>query len=63
MAEGVFEGNNKPEASMVLSESNFEFFKMSNGISRLNTRFLDSKAKISELAKVKDKIITSQEAY
>ncbi len=63
MAEGVFEGNNKPEASMVLTESNFEFFKMSNGISRLNTRFLDSKAKISELAKVKDKIITSQEAY
>ena len=63
MAEGVFEENNKPEASIMLSESNFDFFNMSNGLSRLKTRFLDSEAKIDELAKVTNKTILSEEAY
>ena len=63
MAEGTFEGNNKPEASIMLSKSNFDFFSMSNGLSRLNTRFLDSKDKIDELSRVTDKIILSEEAY
>tara|TARA_B100001741_G_scaffold290419_1_gene269891 strand:- start:279 stop:665 length:387 start_codon:yes stop_codon:yes gene_type:complete len=36
---------------------------MSNGLSRLKTRFLDSEAKIDELAKVTNKTILSEEAY
>ncbi len=62
MAEGDFEGNNKPKASLSLTESNFDYFKMSNGLSRLKTRFLDQDNKLTELNEVKDKIILSEEA-
>ena len=49
MAEGVFENSNDPEAKIALSKSNFNFFKMSNGITRLETRFLNESEKIKEL--------------
>ncbi len=62
MAEGDFEGNNKPEASLSLTDSNFDYFKMSNGLSRLKTRFLEQDKKLTELNEVKDKIILSEEA-
>ncbi len=62
MAEGDFEGNNKPEASLSLTDSNFDYFKMSNGLSRLKTRFLEQDNKLTELNEVKDKIILSEEA-
>ena len=62
MAEGDFEGNNKPEASLSLTDSNFDYFKMSNGLSRLKTRFLEQDDKLTELNEVKDKIILSEEA-
>ena len=55
MAEGIFENNNDPEAKITLSKSNFNFFKMSNDITRLETRFLNETEKIKEL---ESKILT-----
>ena len=55
MAEGIFENSNDPEAKIVLSKSNFNFFKMSNDITRLETRFLNETEKIKEL---ESKILT-----
>ena len=49
MAEGVFDDSNDPEAKIALSKSNFNFFKMSNGITRLETRFLNESEKIKVL--------------
>jgi benzoyl-CoA-dihydrodiol lyase len=40
MADGVFDGDNRPEASLTLSAVNFGAHPMSNGLSRLATRFL-----------------------
>ena len=40
MALGAFEGDNRPEATLVLSAANFGRHPMSNGLSRLQTRFL-----------------------
>ena len=62
MAEGLFDENNKPEASLVLSKSNLDFFKMSNGLTRLRTRFLDEDSKIDELEKVLNQNILANEA-
>ncbi|MGF1627438.1 MAG: 2,3-epoxybenzoyl-CoA dihydrolase [Alphaproteobacteria bacterium] len=40
MAVGSFEGDNRPPAALVLGEANFGPFPMSNGLTRLQTRFL-----------------------
>ncbi|MGB7206138.1 MAG: 2,3-epoxybenzoyl-CoA dihydrolase [Anderseniella sp.] len=40
MAEGQFDGDNRPEARIALSKLNFGAYPMSNGITRLQTRFL-----------------------
>jgi len=40
MADGQFEGDNRPEATIVLGSLNFGAYPMSNGITRLETRFL-----------------------
>ena len=40
MAEGVFEGDNRPEAALRLTGANFGRYPMSNGLTRLQTRFL-----------------------
>ena len=40
MALGRFEGDNRPEAEIALSAANFGRHPMSNGLSRLATRFL-----------------------
>ena len=55
MAEGIFENSNDPEAKITLSKSNFNFFKMSNDITRLETRLLNETKKIKEL---ESKILT-----
>ena len=62
MAEGVFENSNDPEAKIALSKSNFNFFKMSNGITRLETRFLNESKKIKELENEIGKELDSQMA-
>jgi benzoyl-CoA-dihydrodiol lyase len=39
MLEGQYEDDERPPAALVLTQSNFSLFPMSNGISRLHTRF------------------------
>jgi benzoyl-CoA-dihydrodiol lyase len=41
MADGEFEGDNRPVATITLSESNFGLCPMSNNLTRLETRFLE----------------------
>ena len=40
MLEGQFEGDNRPAATLLLTEANFGCYPMSNDLSRLETRFL-----------------------
>ena len=40
IADGAFEGDNRPEATLTLTEANFGLYAMSNDLSRLETRFL-----------------------
>ncbi len=40
MAEGAFEGDNRPPAALRLSAGNFGSYPMANGLTRLQTRFL-----------------------
>ncbi len=40
MLDGTFKGDNRPAATMALSALNFGHYKMSNGLTRLETRFL-----------------------
>ncbi len=47
----TFEGDNRPPAVMVLSESNFGAMAMANGLSRLATRFLGDSAALAAAEK------------
>ncbi len=40
MLEGTFKGDNRPAAALTLSEASFGPYPMSNGITRLETRFI-----------------------
>jgi benzoyl-CoA-dihydrodiol lyase len=44
-----FEGDNRPLAAVSLSEGNFGRYPMGNGLSRLQTRFLDDEAHVELL--------------
>ncbi len=44
MAEGAFEGDNRPPATLTLTKVNFGRLPMPNGLGRLATRFLDDAA-------------------
>ena len=48
MAEGSFEGDNHPAATLTLTEANFGPHPMSNGLTRLETRFLGTPEKVAE---------------
>jgi benzoyl-CoA-dihydrodiol lyase len=52
MAEGRFGGDNRPEASITLTDANFGLYPMSNDLTRLQTRFLGEPAQV-EAAKAK----------
>ncbi len=52
MADGKFGGDNRPEASITLTPANFGPHPMSNGLTRLQTRFLGEPAQV-EAAKEK----------
>jgi len=59
--EGEFEGDNRPTATLTLSEANFGAFPMSNNLTRLETRFFGqpemvevAKAKIGEVQEAED---------
>ena len=52
MMEGEFDGDNRPEAAITLSKSNFGDYPMGNDLTRLQTRFLGEPEKV-ETAKAK----------
>jgi benzoyl-CoA-dihydrodiol lyase len=52
MAEGAFDGDNRAVATLTLSEGNFGLYPMSNGLTRLQTRFLGEPEK-TEAAQAK----------
>ncbi len=47
MLEGQFEGDNRPPATITLTQGNFDRYPMSNGLSRLATRFLDDEQAVA----------------
>ena len=49
MMEHEFEGDNRPIAKITLSNDNFGTYLMGNGLSRLETRFLDEVERIAAL--------------
>jgi benzoyl-CoA-dihydrodiol lyase len=61
MAEGEFEGDNRPAAAIALTAANFGPYTMANGLTRLETRFLGTpdsaeaaKAKIDQALEAGD---------
>jgi benzoyl-CoA-dihydrodiol lyase len=52
MAEGEFDGDNRAVAALTLSPGNFGLYPMSNGLTRLQTRFLGEPEK-TEVAQAK----------
>jgi benzoyl-CoA-dihydrodiol lyase len=62
MLIGTREGDNRPAATIMLSEANFGFYPMGNGLTRLQTRFLGDKAAIERLSKKIGTPLESDEA-
>jgi benzoyl-CoA-dihydrodiol lyase len=62
MMEGVFDGDNRPPASIALSETNFGAFPMSNGLTRLETRFLGEPEMVGEAAAAKGEMLAAEDA-
>lgn len=62
MMEGEFEGDQRQLAQITLTNSNFEFFPMSNQLSRLETRYLGASSELDQVRSRKDVSIDAQEA-
>jgi benzoyl-CoA-dihydrodiol lyase len=62
MMEGVFEGDNRLPAAIALSESNFGSFPMSNGLTRLQTRFLGETEMVHQAATAKGEPLEASNA-
>ena len=61
MAEGMFDGDNHPIATLTLTDCNFGLHPMSNDLTRLETRFLGTPEKVEEAkAKMGVKIEANQ---
>ena len=62
MAEGAFDGDNRPPATLTLSDANFGPLPMANGLTRLATRFLDDEAALGAAMARKDEPLEADEA-
>ncbi|MEX0404800.1 2,3-epoxybenzoyl-CoA dihydrolase [Aquibium sp. LZ166] len=60
MAEGDFEGDNRPVATLTLTDGNFGSYPMSNDLTRLQTRFLGEPQKVDE---AKERVGEALEAF
>ena len=49
MLDGQFEGDNRPAAVLQMTAANFGPYPMSNGLTRLESRFLGEEGKVAEL--------------
>ena len=48
MADGAFEGDNRPPATITLTDVNFGLYPMANDLTRLETRFLGTPERVEE---------------
>jgi len=62
MAEGVFENSNQTEALIALTAGNFGHYPMSNGLSRLATRFLGDTDGLKAAERTVGTALTAKEA-
>ena len=62
MLVGQREGDNKPPATIALSESNFGAFPMSNGLPRLASRFLAEPGKVDTIRSRRGEMMDAQTA-
>jgi benzoyl-CoA-dihydrodiol lyase len=62
MLIGQLPGDNKPPATLALSAVNFGAYPMSNGLSRLASRFLADPADVDKARAVADKMLDAQAA-
>jgi benzoyl-CoA-dihydrodiol lyase len=63
MAEGKFGGDNRPEATVTLSEANFGLYPMSNDLSRLQTRFLGEPERVEAAKAQAGAALDARKAY
>jgi len=62
MMEGEFEDDNRKQASILLTESNFGLFPMSNDLTRLQTRFLGTPEMVDEARGKSGEAVEAEEA-
>lgn len=62
MMEDEFEGDNRPVASITLSQSNFGQYKMANDLSRLETRFYGEPEQVEAMKAQINQPLEAQEA-
>ncbi len=63
MMEGIFDGDNRPEAAITLSAANFGPYPMGNGLTRLETRFLGEPEKVGEAQENIGVALQAEEAH
>ena len=63
MMEDEFEGDNRPVATITLSEDNFGIYTMGNGLSRLETRFLGEPQQLEALRAQIGSPLEAEDAY
>ncbi|MBL8704323.1 MAG: benzoyl-CoA-dihydrodiol lyase, partial [Rhodospirillales bacterium] len=62
MLDGVLDGDNRPPAALRLSGLNFGSLPMGNGLTRLQTRFLEDQASLEKIDAARDRDIEAGEA-
>jgi benzoyl-CoA-dihydrodiol lyase len=62
MLIGQRDGDNRPPAAIMLSEANFDFYPMGNGLTRLETRFLGEPKSVERVKERIGATIEGQEA-
>ncbi|CUH82074.1 2,3-epoxybenzoyl-CoA dihydrolase [Tropicibacter naphthalenivorans] len=62
MMEDEFEGDNRPIATVTLTDANFGPMPMGNGLTRLETRFLDDDAALAAAKEAKGEALEAEDA-
>ena len=62
MADGSFDGDNRPPATLILTSANFGPYSMANGLTRLETRFLGNPDQVVALTARCEEPLTAQAA-
>lgn len=63
MADGEFEGDNRPAATLTLTEANFGLYPMSNDLTRLQTRFLGEPEAVDRAKTKTGAALTAHDAH